>query len=149
MHQSEVENRGLDKDVFDFVRNVFERQYFQQTVGFKFTYLGKGLAGMKMIPDPIFSTGGGRVHGGLIAGLADTVMGVAAATTGQIYRTVEMKLNYLAPVFEEVDLTAEGYVVHPGKTIAVVEANLFNFEGKLVAKSMGTYIRDTKSNWVK
>jgi len=146
MTQSEVENRGLDKEVFDIVRNFYGRQRCHHTMGFEITYLGKGTAGLKMIPDTIFSTDGGRVHGGLIASLADTVMGAAAATTGLLYRTVEMKLNYLAPVFEEVDLIAEGYVVHPGKTLALVEANLFNNEGKLVARSMGTYFNDIKGS---
>ncbi|MEN6461208.1 MAG: PaaI family thioesterase [Syntrophomonas sp.] len=147
MNQSEVENRGLDKDIFDIVRNIYINQRCHQTMGFKLTYLGNGVAGMEMVPDPIFSTRGGRVHGGTIASLADTVMGAAAATIGygQIYRTVEMKLNYLAPVFEEAVLTAEGRVVHPGKSLAVVEANLFNNEGKLVARSMGTFFSDTKS----
>jgi uncharacterized protein (TIGR00369 family) len=149
LSQSKVENRGLDKKVFDFVKNVYVNQTCHQTMDFILLYLGKGVAGIKMVPDPIFSTDGGRVHGGIIASLADTVMGAAAATIGfeEVYRTVEAKINYLAPVFEEVELMAEGRVVHPGRSLAVVEANLFNDYGKLVARSMGTYFNDTK--WVK
>lgn len=145
MNQSMVENRGLDKETFDIVRNIYENQCCHKTMGFKLVYLGKGAAGIKMVPDPDFSTEGGRVHGGIVASLADTVLGAAAATIGLgLYRTVEMKVNYLAPIFEKDELTAEGYVVHPGNTLALVEADLFNSEGKLVAKSIGTYFRDTK-----
>lgn len=147
MDHSEVKNRGLNKEVFELVLGLYDSQNCHRTAGFEITYLGKGTAGMRMIPHPMFSTAGGRVHGGIVALLADTAMGAAAATIGnqRIYRTVEMKLNYLAPIFENVMLSAEARVVHPGKTLAVVEANLFNNEGKLVTRSMGTYFNDTKS----
>ena len=147
MNKTEVENRGIDKDIFDIVYNTFDLQRCHQTMGLKFTYLGEGVAGMKMIPDPMFSTDGGRIHGGVISSLADTVMSAAAATRGLFYRTAEMKINYLAPVFAENELTAEGRVVHPGNTLALVEGNLFNSEGKMVAKSMATFFKDTKMNF--
>jgi len=67
MNQSEVENRGLDNDIFDIILNVYERQLCHQTIGLKITYLGQGVAGIMMIPDPKYSTAGGRVHGGIIA----------------------------------------------------------------------------------
>ncbi len=144
MENIEAENRGLDKDLFDILLSAFERQNCHQTLGFKFTYLGKGTAGIKMVPSPQFSTGAGRVHGGVLAALADTVMGTAAATLGHVYRTAELKINYLAPVYEETEIIAEGHVIHPGKTLAVVEGDLFNRDGKLIAKSIGTFFRDKK-----
>lgn len=145
MNITEAENRGLDKDIFDHIRNKWDSQACHQTMGIKITYLGTGVAGIKKNPNTNFSTDGGRVHGGVIATLADTVMGVAAATiNGQVYRTVDMNINYFAPAFEENELTAEGCVIHPGNTVAVVEGTLFNNEGKLIAKSRGTFIRDTK-----
>jgi acyl-CoA thioesterase len=145
MGQNGTENRGLDKDLFDIVREVYDNQSCHQTMGFKVTYLGKGIAGMKTILDPKFSTEGGRVHGGVIATLADSVMGAAAATLGYIYRTLDISLNYLAPVFVENELIAEGYVIHSGKTAPVVESNIFNNEGKLIAKSRATFFRDIKA----
>jgi acyl-CoA thioesterase len=147
MNKTEAENKGLDKGFFDLLLTLWDTQACHQTMGLKITYLGTGVAGIKKFPNSNFATDGGRVHGGVIATLADTVMGAAAATIGdqRIYRTVEMKLNYLAPIFENVILTAEAHVVHPGKTLAVVEANLFNNEGKLVTRSMGTYFNDIKS----
>lgn len=145
MQTYEVENKGLDQSIFHYVSTRYTAAVCHQTMGFILTYLGKGIAGMKMYPAPMFSTKGGRVHGGIIATLADTVMSAAAATTnGNIYRTVDISLNYFAPVFEVVELRADGYVVHPGNTIAVVEASLYNNEGKLIAKSRGTFIRDKK-----
>jgi uncharacterized protein (TIGR00369 family) len=81
----------------------------------------------------------------MIAVLADTVMGAAAVTIdGQVFRTVELNINYIAPAYENRELRGEAQVVHPGKTIRVVESSLFDDQGKLVARSKGTFIRDIK-----
>lgn len=145
MKKEAVENRGLDKDVFNAVCEGFTEQNCHQTLDLKLTYLAKGVAGIIMTPEPKYSTQGGRVHGGIIAVLADTVMGAAVSTiNAQLYRTVEMNLSYLAPVLEEEELTGEARVIHPGNTIAVVEGSFFNNEGKLVAKTRATFIRDIK-----
>ena len=62
---------------------------------------------------------GGRIHGGTIATLADTVMGDAViCATGRYCRTMDINITYLAPVFEGNKLIAEGIVIHTGKTIA-------------------------------
>jgi uncharacterized domain 1 len=113
-------------------------------MGIKVTYLGKGIAGLTMTPTPNFSTGGGRIHGGIIATMIDVAMGAAAATLGRVYRTAELKLNYIAPAFETELLVVEGRIIHPGKTLAVIEATLLNGEGKLLAKGMGTFFGDNK-----
>lgn len=144
MNHEKCENRGLDQAIFNLVRDAYEGQTCHRTMGLSVAYLGTGIAGIKMIPAPQYSTGGGRVHGGMIATLMDVGMGAAAATLGHLYRTLEMSLNYLAPAYEEIELTAHGKVIHPGNTVAVVECSLFNEEGKLVAKSKGTYFRDNK-----
>lgn len=112
-----AENRGIDEDIFNKIITVYSRQPCHQTIGLVITYLGKGTAGMKIVPELQFTTEGGRVHGGIIATLADIVMGAAVTTNGLIYRTAEMKINYLVPVFEEVELIAEAKVVHPGKPL--------------------------------
>lgn len=145
MNQIEVENRGLDKDIFGAIYNIQEYSPLFKTLGLRFTYLGEGEAGIRMFPHPIYSSHVGRVNGGIIATLADNVMGMAAMTLGHVARSVEINMNYFAPVVEEKMLTGEGYVINAGKSLIVAEANLFNDEGKLVAKSRGTYIREKNS----
>ncbi len=145
MNKDEIENRGLDEAVFKFIVDRYTEANCHQTLGFQFIYLGRGQAGMKISPQPEYSTPGGRVHGGMIALLADTVMGAAAVSLdGQVYRTVDLNINYMAPAFEQRELRGEALVIHPGNTIRVVESSLFNDQGKLVAKSRGTFIRDLK-----
>ena len=144
MSNIQAENKGLEQEVFDIICTVYDGQRCHETMGLKITYLGPGVAGMRIVPDPVFSTTGGRVHGGIIATALDSVMGAAAATLGHVYRTLDMSLNYVAPAFEETELRAEATVIHPGKTAAVIDGSLYNNEGKLVAKSRATFIRDTK-----
>jgi len=81
------------------------------------------------------------VHGGAIASLADSA--AAWATVGStgleaIPVTVEMKINFLAPV-ESGRLIAEARVVHKGKTISLSDVEVKDDKGRLVAKSLVTY----------
>jgi len=145
MNEINIENRGLDQRIFNFICNGYSIQACHLTLGFKITYLDQGKAGMEMRPNTKFTTQGGRLHGGIIATLADTVMGAAVSTiSGKVYRTVEINMNYLAAVSDEDEIIAEACVIHPGNTIAVVEGSIFSKERQLVAKSRGTFIRDIK-----
>lgn len=139
-----AENRGINEELFEVICSAYDSQPCHQSMGIKVSYLGKGTAGLTMTPNPNLSTGGGRLHGGIIATMVDVAMGAAAATMGRLYRTAELKLNYIAPAFETDLLIVEGRVIHPGKTLAVTEANLYNGEGKIVAVGIGTFFSDHK-----
>lgn len=81
------------------------------------------------------------VHGGATASLADSaaawaVIGSAGSKTVPL--TVEMKINFLAPV-ESGRLTAEARVVHKGLKISLSDVEVKDDEGRLVAKSLVTY----------
>lgn len=81
------------------------------------------------------------VHGGAIASLADSA--AAWATGGStdfknIPLTVEMKINFLAPV-ESGQLVAEAKTIHKGSKISVSDVEVKTDEGCLVAKSLVTY----------
>jgi len=139
---NKVENRGLDEALFDFLCTGMVEAPSAQSFGLSLIYLGQGKAGMKITARREYTTVLGRLHGGMIAALADTAMGCAVGTLGNVNLntvTVDMNLNYFSPVFEDTELIAEGHVIHSGKSTAVAEAELFNNHGKLVAKSRGTF----------
>ncbi len=144
MKKADIENRGLDKELFDFICERHDSHNCNGTMGFKIIYLGKGVAGIKKIPDQKLSTVGGFVHGGVLATLADAVMGEAAETLGGLYKTVNLNVNYAAPALEE-EISAEGYVVHPGNTIVFSECKIFNKQNQVIAKGTGAYISNTRS----
>jgi 1,4-dihydroxy-2-naphthoyl-CoA hydrolase len=82
-------------------------------------------------------TDAGTVHGGALLGLADVLGGLvaslnlpaeAAGTT-----TIESKSNFLRPVREGF-VEAVSKPLHRGRTTIVVDTELFDPEGRLVAR---------------
>jgi len=84
----------------------------------------------------------GSVHGGWIATLLDSCMGCAVHTTlkaGQGYTSLEIKVNFVRAVLDTSGrMTAEGRVIHAGKSTATAEGKLTDAGGKLLAHSTTT-----------
>ena len=82
-------------------------------------------------------------HGGVVASLMDSTTGIAALSLvceeGFIVSTVELKLNFLAPVRLGDKLQGESFVLAKGKRLIVTEAEIRNQNNVLVAKGMGTF----------
>jgi len=84
------------------------------------------------------------VHGGVIFTLADTAMSMALISVippGTRFSTIEAKINFLAPV-RAGELQAEASIVQQGRSIAVLEAtvyNLFDDARTAVARILGTF----------
>src|SRR3989440_11945688 len=84
----------------------------------------------------------GTVHGGILCDIADAAMGIAFATTlapGESFTTVELKINFLRPVWQ-AQLKAEGEVVRRGPTIGYVQCTITAEEKRLVAEAASTRI---------
>jgi uncharacterized protein (TIGR00369 family) len=84
----------------------------------------------------------GMIQGGAISVLADTVMGLACGTKvnkAKKFSTLEFKINFLKPV-NSGTLVAIGKVQHFGHLSCVTEAEIFNEDKQLVAKSTGTLL---------
>ena len=83
-------------------------------------------------------------HGGVLAGLMDSTLGVSALSYAMTQKclcsTVEFKINYLAPVHLGDELKAHGRIDHKGKSLVITSADIFEVStGKLVCKGMGTF----------
>ncbi len=84
------------------------------------------------------------VHGGVIFTLADTAMSMALLSViplGTRFSTIEAKINFLAPV-RAGELLAEASIVQQGRSIAVLEAtvyNLYDDARTAVARVLGTF----------
>lgn len=84
----------------------------------------------------------GRVHGGALFSLADHASGWAVYSTlepTERAATLEMKINYIAALHKE-DCLAEARVIHKGRTSIVVEAEIKTSAGRLIAKTLATFI---------
>jgi uncharacterized protein (TIGR00369 family) len=86
----------------------------------------------------------GKVEGGFIALLADTVIATAVQTTlpaRSSYAPLDLKVNFLRPVNPDGrDLVGRASVVHRGGTIQIAHAELFDADEKRVAVATGTYM---------
>src|SRR5207245_9234639 len=67
-------------------------------------------------------------------------MGIAYASTlgeAETFTTLELKINFLKPVWK-ARLRAEGRVVKAGRTVGLVECDVRDDEGELVARATST-----------
>jgi len=83
-----------------------------------------------------------QVQGGYLCAMLDEVMSVACLVTSgmtHVAPTLEMKTSFMRPVpANGAKLRGVGRVVKWGKTIAFTEGELYDVEGRLVAKASGT-----------
>lgn len=111
-----------------------------ELVGFRMLTFGNGEARFEMESGEKHHNPMGTVHGGILCTLADSAMGMAFASTlddGETFTTLEIKVNYLRPVFEG-KLYANAMVVHRGRTVGMVECDVATEDGKLVARAVST-----------
>jgi uncharacterized protein (TIGR00369 family) len=81
------------------------------------------------------------VHGGVLAMLADTAGGFAAFLAAPAQArvvTVEMKINFLEGV-EHGAIRADARVLRQGKHFSVVDCDVTDQDGRLVAKALMTF----------
>ena len=88
-----------------------------------------------------FINRGGRVFGGFLAAMLDTLCGHAVRLTHREFNTPQVTLELKTSFIGRADagtLIGEGWVRHRGKSIAFAEAELRNEAGELVAKGSAT-----------
>jgi uncharacterized protein (TIGR00369 family) len=113
-----------------------------QLVDFTLVEVEDGRVVAEMRPQEFHLNPIGSVHGGIVATVLDSVMGLAVHSTldaGRGYTTLEIKVNYLRAVTVETGpIRAIGRVIHRGRQTAMAEASLIDAAGKLLAQSNTT-----------
>jgi uncharacterized protein (TIGR00369 family) len=110
-------------------------------LGFIIDKAERGKVTIRMPVEALHKQVYGVVHGGVLAALADTAGGLATymdCPRGTRVATVEMKINFLEAV-EAGTVFAEAEVVRRGRHIAVVDCDVRDDRGKLVAKALMTF----------
>jgi uncharacterized protein (TIGR00369 family) len=86
-------------------------------------------------PDESFLNAMGLVHGGLLATLLDSAMGMAVISklaAGQAYATIELKVSFLRPLpFDGSEIEVRGRVMQMGRKVAFAEAHAYLGDGRL------------------
>ena len=82
----------------------------------------------------------GTLHGGVLCDIADAAMGIAYSSNledGESFTTLELKINFLKPIWKS-RLLATGRVVKQGRTVGLVECDITDEKGNLVARATST-----------
>jgi len=112
------------------VRESFSRQPFMGFIGADLAIVEPGYCEIHLPYRPELTQQHGFVHGGALATLADNAAGYAAFSlmpADASVLTVEYKLNIMRPGRGD-KMTARGKVIKPGRTITVVESNVYGVE---------------------
>lgn len=109
--------------------------------GFQLEHAEVGRAKLRMKVQPRHMQIHGVVHGGVLASLADTAGGLVlylGLPPGSRAATVEMKMNFLEAV-QKGTVFAEARILRQGKYLAVIECDLTDDRGRMVAKALMTF----------
>jgi len=134
-------NKELSRESLDFAQSRVQQSKFSALMGFEVEKLFEGGAVLGMTTADHHRQIHNVMHGGVIAALADTAAAIAAYTVvprGTEVVTVELKINYLLPVGGG-KVWAEGKVLRAGRNFVVVECDITNQKGALVAKALMTF----------
>jgi uncharacterized protein (TIGR00369 family) len=111
-----------------------------QLIGFTLTGIQPGQAIVEFQASERHANPMGTLHGGVLCDVADAAMGMAYASTlaeGESFTTLELKINFLKPIWR-ARLQATGRVVKKGNTIGLVECDVLDEQGQLVARATST-----------
>jgi len=108
------------------VRASFAAQGAMRTIRAELVGVAPGYCAIALKPHAAVSQQHGYVHGGIVSAIVDSAGGYAAFTLfprEASVLTVEFKLNLIAPADGD-RILAEGFVVKPGRTLAVTRGEV-------------------------
>ena len=109
-------------------------------IGFTLSDVEPGRAVVELEAGQRHASPMGTVHGGVLCDIADAAMGIAYAAglgEGETFTTLELKINFLRPVWTG-RLIATGRVVKAGRTVGLVECDVTDDKERLVARAAST-----------
>ena len=122
-----------------YCQSIFDRTPFMQTLGARLLKADAGECDIEVVLNAAMTQHNGFAHAGVQASIADHACGVATASLiapSQTPLSIEFKINLLRPAAGD-KLLAKAKVLRCGKTIAVVECDVF-------ALSLGDSVQTAK-----
>jgi len=111
-----------------------------QLIGFDLISVKPGEAVVELQATEAHANPMGTLHGGVLCDIADAAMGIAYSANldeGESFTTLELKINFLRPIWR-ARLRAVGRVVKQGRTVGLVECDITDEKGNLVARATST-----------
>lgn len=136
----------LSCDGISFLRAMLEGLLppppITETLGFRLASVEPGRVVFEGEPQAHHYNPIGSVHGGFAMTLLDSALGCAVHSMlgkGETYTTLEMKVNLVRPLTKDTGLvSAEGRILHRGRTVGTAEGDLKDAGGKLYAHATTT-----------
>jgi len=129
------------EEYLEQVRKVVNNSPYCQLLGMEIMEIKEGESKMQMPFKEGLTHPYRVVHGGAIASLADSSVGMALVSLVEPedrIGTIEFKINFFTFI-SKGNLEAHAKIIHKGSKTAVGEVEVKNEEGKLVAKVIATY----------
>ncbi|MEN6464463.1 MAG: PaaI family thioesterase [Syntrophaceae bacterium] len=130
---------GLETDstVRTRIENIIRTSKYFQSLEIKVLELYKGKCALALAARDEHTNIHGTVHGGVLAALADSACGMALLTelaADEITVTLSLNMNYIHPA-GICSLTAKSSLISRRRSTAVLEADIFDPAGNLVARA--------------
>lgn len=122
------------------LRDRLQDSEFYRWAGVEVTDASPGTVEIAFVAGPQHLNLQGLVHGGILATLADTAMGLAVRTVleaGRRHVTVQLGVEFLSPG-RPGRITARGRSVKIGTQLGFAEADVVNADGRLLARAHST-----------
>jgi uncharacterized protein (TIGR00369 family) len=117
----------------------FEESPFWNWLGLEAHHVEPGEVQLKLAIRPEFLNVVRSVHGGVYASILDTTMGFTVRSlAGCPVVTVNMNISFLKAT-NEGTLWSKGRIISMGRSLAMVEAYIYDDEKKPLAHSTGTF----------
>jgi acyl-CoA thioesterase len=125
------------------LREAFSQVHFARLLGLEFVAAERGAATFALEAREDLTRMGGILHGGVIVSLLDTAAAFAAHTLlepGLQTVTVDLTVHFLRPV-SAGRIESRARVLRAGRRILVINAEVTDPMGVLIATATTTYVR--------
>lgn len=125
------------------LREAFSQVHFARLLGLEFVTAERGAATFALEAREELTRMGGILHGGVIVSLLDTAAAFAAHTLlepGTQTVTVDLTVHFLRPV-SAGRIESRARVLRAGRRILVINAEVTDPTGVLIATATTTYVR--------
>jgi uncharacterized protein (TIGR00369 family) len=113
--------------------------FLSRLLGFTVTY-GEGTCTVAFMAEPVLFNPQGTLHGGVLATALDVSMGHLLHHTNGAGATLEMKIQYFAPVTVGQVLCTASFL-RAGRSISFLQSHVTRADGELAAHATATWKR--------
>lgn len=124
----------------EYFQDTYKDNSFIKLLEMKLVHVEPGMAEISMLIHPDKHTNLYHVaHGGAMASIADTVMGVACGSVGRRVVTLELNMNFIKAPAALTQISAVGRLIHNGRNTIVADCEVCGGDGALLLKARGTF----------